>query len=354
VASPLRRIVAAAARGPVAGGVVAALDRIAPRRRGVLTILTYHRVDDPGARPDLMPSLISATPAAFADQMALVARAFDPVGLADVLDALDRPERLPPRAVLLTFDDGYADFQSNAWPVLKAASLPATLFVATGFAAEQTRPYWWDRLWSAVRDTDRTEPVVTPLGALPVGAAHAAGTVATLRTWLKELDHDAAMAEVDAIVGQLGEPHAASVPAAAEAAASVPAVLGWDALRTLAAEGVTLAPHTRNHPLLDRIPLGRAVEEIGESYTDLVREIGETASIPRALAYPSGSHGGSAVEAARQARMELAFTTDRGGNDLRRADRLRLRRINVGARASTPLVRAQLAWAATIDARRGS
>ena len=67
-----------------------------------------------------------------------------------------------------------------------------------------------------------------------------------------------------------------------------------------------------------------------------------------------GAHGGSAVVAARQAGMELAMTTDRGGNDLRRADPLRLRRINVGGRASVPLVRAQLAWAAGLDARRSS
>jgi hypothetical protein len=52
--------------------------------------------------------------------------------------------------------------------------------------------------------------------------------------------------------------------------------------------------------------------------------------------------------------MDLAMTTVRGGNDLRRVDRHRLRRINVGGRASTPLVRAQLAWAGGLDARRRS
>ena len=52
--------------------------------------------------------------------------------------------------------------------------------------------------------------------------------------------------------------------------------------------------------------------------------------------------------------MDIAMTTDRGGNDLRRVDRLRLRRINVGGRAGVPLIRAQLAWAAGLDARRSS
>jgi len=341
VASPLRRAVAGLSRGPVAGAAAAIVDRVLPRRRGVLSILTYHRVDTADARPELLPSLISATPATFGDQMAMLARSFDVVSLADVLDALDGPERLPRRAALLTFDDGYVDFATNAWPVLRAERLPATLFVATSFADDPTRWFWWDRLWAALSTTSRGEPIVTPLGALPAGPAHAATTAATLRTWLKELDHDAAMAEVDRIVEQLGEP----------ARPATPALLGWPELRQLAREGVTLAPHTRTHPLLDRVPPERAIEEIRGAHVDLERALDGIAGVPKVLAYPSGAHGGTAPEAARQAGMDLAMTTERGGNDLRRADRWLLDRINVGARASTPLVRAQLAWAGAIDAR---
>src|SRR5690349_20860544 len=197
MADPVRRFVASLTRGPAASAGVALVDRVLPRRRGVLTVLTYHRIDVAAARPDLLPSLISATPAAFADQMAMVARAFDVVSLADVLAALDDPRRLPRRAVLLTFDDGYADFAANAWPVLRAANLPATLFVATAFAADPSKAFWWDRLWAAISETPRSESIATPIGALPVGRAHAATTAAALRTWLKELDHDAAMAELE-------------------------------------------------------------------------------------------------------------------------------------------------------------
>jgi peptidoglycan/xylan/chitin deacetylase (PgdA/CDA1 family) len=344
VADPLRRAVAAVAGGPVGAAGAAALDRALPRRPGVLSILTYHRVDDPSARPDLLPSLVSATPAAFKKQVELVARRFDPVSLRDVLDALDDPERLPSRAVLVTFDDGYRDFADNAWPVLRAASVPVTLFVATGFSADPSAPFWWDRLWAAVSRAGDRRSIATPAGTLPVGPESARATMATLRTWLKGLDHDDAMREVDRVVGELGDP----------AATAPPAVLDWDTLRRLAGEGVTLAPHTRHHPLLDRVPLERAIEEIALAHADLEREIGPLATIPRVLAYPSGAHGGSAVVAARHAGMDLAMTTDRGGNDLRRADRLRLRRINVGGRASVPLVRTQLAWAAGLDARRSA
>jgi peptidoglycan/xylan/chitin deacetylase (PgdA/CDA1 family) len=290
-----------------------------------------------------MPSLISATPADFKAQMAMVARDFDPVSLRDVLDALDDPRRLPHRAVLVTFDDGYRDFATNAWPALRAASVPATLFVATAFTADPAARFWWDRLWAAI-GAAAPSSVTTPIGALPVGPGAARATVARLRTWLKDLDHDAVLHEVDRIVDALTPTDAEEPPS--------PAVLDWDDLRRLAADGVTLAPHTRTHPLLDRVDLDRSESEIAGSFEDLERETGEIARPARVLAYPSGAHGDAAVEAARRAGMTLAMTTRRGGNDLRRVDRLRLRRINVGGRASVPLIRAQLAWAGSLDVVR--
>lgn len=345
VADPLRRLTAAVTRGPVAAAGIGALDRIAPRRRGDLTVLTYHRVDEPDARPDLMPSLLSATPAGFAAQMALVARHYEPVAMSDVLAALDRPASLPRRAVLVTFDDGYRDFAEHAWPTLRAVGVPVTLFVATSRSDDPTRTFWWDRLWAAMSGATPTGRLETAVGALPITDPGTASTsLATIRTWLKGLDHDDAMREVETLIASLG-------PAPTDGGLAPP-MLGWDDLRRLAGEGVTLAPHTRAHPLLDRVPLERAVAEIDGSRVDLEREVGSVAAIPPAFAYPSGAHGGDAVEAARRAGMRLAFTTDRGGNDLRRADPLRLRRINIGRRAAPALVRAQLVWASTIDARR--
>jgi peptidoglycan/xylan/chitin deacetylase (PgdA/CDA1 family) len=351
MADAFRRGLAAAARGPFGTAAAAVLDAL-PRRRGVLTILTYHRIDEPGARPDLMPSLISATPDGFTAQMAMVARQFDPVGLPDVIAALDQPKRLPSRAVLVTFDDGYRDFATTAWPALRSAGVPATLFVATAAADDPSVPFWWDRLWSAVWHAPGADSIPTPIGALPVGPRHARRTVATIRGWLKTLDHDDAMTEIDRIVDELAARDATGTSDSATPTRDAePAMLGWDELRRLASEGATLAPHTRGHPLLDRVDVDRAVEEITGAHADLEREIGSAATIPKVLAYPSGAHGGAAVEAARRAGMELAMTTRRGGNDLRRVDRLRLRRINVGGRAGVPLVRAQLAWAAALAAR---
>lgn len=347
---PLVRLVSSVSRGPLARATIQGLEWRAPWRRGVLAVLTYHRVDDPSARPDLLPGLISATPAAFAEQIDDLARNYTPVSMAEVLEGLAEPRRLPPRAIHVTFDDAYADFATHAWPVLRAARVPVTLFVPTAYPDREGRGFWWDDLWHAVSTTTRDAGRATPLGPLALhDPAARAASMRTLQTWLKELPHEEAMAQVERIVGELGGSTDIEAAAGQAAEALPPSVLGWTALRQLAADGVTLAPHTRHHPLLDRVPLATAVAEIEGARKDLEREIGPTLPV---LAYPSGAHGGDAVEAARRAGVVLAVTTERGGNDLRHADLLRIRRINVGLRARSPLVRAQLLWASVVDARR--
>lgn len=347
---PLVHLVSSVSRGPFARAAIQGLERLAPWRRGVLAVLTYHRVDHPSGRPDLLPGLISATPAAFAEQIDDLVRHYTPVSMAEVLEGLADPRRLPPRAIHVTFDDAYADFATHAWPVLRAAGVPVTLFVPTAYPDRAGRGFWWDHLWHAVSTTTLDAVPTSPAGPLALnGPAARAASMRALQTWLKGRPHEEAMTEVERIVGELGGTTTAAAVAGQAAQTHPPSVLGWTALRQLAVDGVTLAPHTRHHPLLDRVPLATAVAEIEGGREDLEREIGPTLPV---LAYPSGAHGGDAVEAARRAGVVLAVTTERGGNDLRHADLLRIRRINVGRRARSPLVRAQLLWASVVDARR--
>lgn len=63
--------------------------------------------------------------------------------LADAVDRLVAGT-LPPRAVALTFDDGYASVLDLAWPELRRRDLPATLFAVSGYLDGQRR-FPWDR-----------------------------------------------------------------------------------------------------------------------------------------------------------------------------------------------------------------
>jgi peptidoglycan/xylan/chitin deacetylase (PgdA/CDA1 family) len=116
------------------------------------------------------------------------------------------------------------------------------------------------------------------------------------------------------------------------------AVLGWDALRRLAADGVTLAPHTRTHPLLPRLDPALLDQEIRGSRDDLAEATGASEPV---FAYPSGATSEAVAACVADSGFRVAFTTRRGVNDLRAADWLALRRINVAVGTPPSLVRAQ-------------
>jgi peptidoglycan/xylan/chitin deacetylase (PgdA/CDA1 family) len=119
-------------------------------------------------------------------------------------------------------------------------------------------------------------------------------------------------------------------------------VLEWKELQELAAQGVTLAAHTRTHPLLNRVSPAVARAEITGSFNDLCDRIGHVESV---FAYPSGGLNDRVVDILREEGFSLAFTTQRGVNDLDQVDPLRLRRINVGVRTTDTALRSQLlAW----------
>ena len=111
----LRQFVPMVANSGAFRTVVALLDRTGGERTNLLRVLTYHRVDEPQARPWLDPVLISAAPDVFEVQMKYLSANYQPISVFDVLEAVERRDQiiLPPRAVLVTFDDAYQDFEER-------------------------------------------------------------------------------------------------------------------------------------------------------------------------------------------------------------------------------------------------
>lgn len=316
------------AEGRVFCALLERLEGLRTRDNRRLAVLTYHRVDDEDRRPDLDPSLISATPDAFRRQMAFLRERCRVVSLEEVVDAVQGGRSLPPRAVLVTFDDAYRDFAIHAWPIMKAEGLPVTLFVPTAFPGQPNRVFWWDRLHQALRDGRDPRAVEKVFPGIPTRDPNEA--IRRIKRYLSAMPHDEAVRRVEEIARQGGVPPARND------------VLDWDALRQLAREGVTLAPHTRTHPLLTRISPDEARNEIADSFTDLQREVNERL-VPPAFAFPGGAYNASLRSVLEELGVRVAFLTQRGTNRLDRCDPLQLDRINVGRYTPLQLVRLQIA-----------
>ena len=323
-----KRLAHALANSAAVSGLVSLLERIDSQQPNLLRILTYHHVDHPQARPSLFPRM-TVTPQDFAEQMHFLATHYRPISILDLLAIMpDKSISLPPRAVLVTFDDAYFDFAEHAWPIMQRYDIPAALFVPTAFPDHPERSFWWDRLYQALRTTPRRDVLVTPVGGLPLETAEQREqALLTLRDYTTTLPHAEAMLWIEQLCQELN----ADPPE--------PSVLGWDELRQLANQGVTLGAHTRTHPLMNRISVQEAQAEALGSLQDLQVQIG---SVPPILAYPGGGLDDEVVQCLEQEGFSLAFTTERGLNNWDTADRLRLRRINVGPGTNLTTLRMQL------------
>ncbi|MDY7040656.1 MAG: polysaccharide deacetylase family protein, partial [Chloroflexota bacterium] len=108
-----------------------------------IPIIMYHallELDD-----DATPTQLEWTtsPQNFAAQMEYLAQAgYTTVDFEDLLAYLEQAQPLPPKPVLITFDDGHYTFRTQAWPALKALDFRVTLFVVADYAAYQGYLSW--------------------------------------------------------------------------------------------------------------------------------------------------------------------------------------------------------------------
>jgi peptidoglycan/xylan/chitin deacetylase (PgdA/CDA1 family) len=126
-----------------------------PRGATTIPILMYHYVRTVADKKDTVGINLSVTPANFAAQMKYLAdNGYTTLTMREVHAILAGSMPLPPKPIALTFDDGYRDFYTAAWPVLKQYNFKATNYVVT--TAIGLEPYM---TWAMLQELDASGQV---------------------------------------------------------------------------------------------------------------------------------------------------------------------------------------------------
>ncbi len=270
-------------------GGLSAFHRLRNKRH--LTVLTFHRVLDPAdARWQDADKEWSVTVDQLAACVDFVRRHYRIVSLDEVLAARRSGATLPPHPALVTFDDGWADNEEHALPVLEAAGVPAVIFVSSD-AVGRAAPFWREALRAAFNggrlDDELWKALWTALGrSAPVRDERTLEQLLDAMSGLDRAGRDALLEPWQARI-QDGRRHMLSV----------------DQLRRLRERGIAIGAHGRTHEPLT------ACEDLEDELRHPRASLGEVLGVPiTTLALPHSRFDAEVLRRSARAGYELVFT----------------------------------------------
>ena len=292
---------------------------LSPPWQGVVC-LNYHRIGY-DARSPLDRGAWSADVDFFVRQMQWIKANFDVITPADLDDARRRGRG---RYVIVTFDDGYLDNFTVAFPILKRLGLSATFFVSTAFLDNPRDMTWWDEVAWMIRTSAR--PGIDRCARFPEGLLFDGPD--------RDRAITAALRSYKALPAGDGVPFLDDLAAATGTARPTHGYdddvwMTWDMVRTLRAEGMRIGGHSVTHPILAELAADQQWAEIDGCGQRLAEELGEPM---RYFSYPVGSRRAFTVETRRclqRAGVQFAFSYYGGYRRFSDWDDLDIRRIKM-------------------------
>jgi len=129
----------------------------AASRQPGIPILMYHSISEEPATANHPYFLTNSCPRVFAEHMRFLhENGYETVSLTETIRCL-KAGQTSPKSVVLTFDDGYDDFYTNAYPVMSLYGFNATVFLPTDYIGNEPRSFNNKRCltWNQVRELHR-------------------------------------------------------------------------------------------------------------------------------------------------------------------------------------------------------
>jgi len=268
--------------------------------RSHLLVLGWHNVEGTWC----FPSRPGWGHRGLAAQLQMLRTLANVVPLDHALAQLKAGHPLPPRAVALTFDDGYADNLQLAAPLLQRLKLPATFFLVTDFLSGAGA--WWEELAWAFFST--TRPLLEWEGERWKldGSVSRRSVYSMVSEQLKRRNGAARGAAVRHLIALL-EPNGHGPDPGL--------LLDWSGAARLLDGGFAIGSHTTRHAILTQETAADQQRDLRSSRQLLAARL----NVPiRLLAYPNGGQqdfDATTIAAAAQAGYGAAVTTMDGFND---------------------------------------
>ena len=252
----------------------------ADRKEHPCIILTYHRFVDNRSIYLSKGPVMHHEIMEFEKEIMYLKQHYHIVSIDEAVHRIKKKLGFSRPSVVLTFDDGYLDNYTLAYPVLKKYGVPATIYLTAGLIGTSERT-WPDQIELALIETrqDRlNHPALFDGKPMAISSKTEKEKVCLdIGQCLKALPNEQRRHIVTDILDSLG------VNGGTERAPRV--MLNWEEVRKMAQDGITFGSHSFTHPILSRMPVEKAKEEIFKSKKILEEHLGVEV---KHFAFPNG------------------------------------------------------------------
>lgn len=272
----------------IVGMGVARLSRKFCPKNGAM-ILYGHRVadDEEGCLPGLRPSWLT-------EHLDYLSRHYHFLPLSQLLDCYERHQSIPSNSVVITFDDGFRDNFTNAYPILQQYHVPATVFLATGCVSSGNLP-WPQTVGYLFQETKvdslchRTTREIPVTLKSPMDRNTARITVRKALGPMPRVEREQSIAELSRLL-QVEIPRER--------------MLSWDQVETMQKGGIEFGAHSFSHPWMALLSPEEARWEMETS----LHEIQHRCGIARPpFVFPAGSYTPDLVKMAVSVGFRCVF-----------------------------------------------
>jgi peptidoglycan/xylan/chitin deacetylase (PgdA/CDA1 family) len=249
------------------------------RQRRAIVVLMLHRVlddDEFNATHSLRGIIVRKK--TFEQLAAYVAQTCKPVDVTRLRPG-ERSSAIP---VAFTFDDGWIDNYTTAFPLARTHGIPMTIFICSGLMGCDA-PFWPERVTAALK---AQQPEIQE---------------SEIEARIEDLKQRAPGAAETILARSNGH--------ATPGLAAVDRTFSWEQAEELRQAGVGIGAHTHTHQILTGLKMDSALEEIQQSKSATDEAMRTTCRI---FAYPNGNHSAAVRALVANAGFDVAFTTTPG------------------------------------------
>lgn len=287
-----------------ASGILSALEQY--YLSGKAFILMYHRVLNPAdsQRLYVQPGMF-VTSNSFSKQIAFLKERFEVVFLEELVKKIVNGEDVGGLCAI-TFDDGWLDNYTEAFPVLKKYGVPATIFLATGFIGTD-RIFWPEELCCYLEQGMAVKPESE---SVPQSYICFNDDINRYRQCQLNTFFDRSIEILKGYSSDDREEVLGFYRSILNTDSFPRQMINWIEAREMLSSGlVRFAAHTVNHEMLDQLSFQKAREEIVKSRADIEHNLGRRVT---AFAYPNGNYTENVLNILAESGFTAAVTTRKG------------------------------------------